>query len=162
MINLKTLKLDRYNVNYESVINEFNNDSKSIFIHDISRRLISSSTLNENILREAYVVLDNNIPIGYVYISGNTNDEVYVEISILKEKRKQGYGKKILTEISDYLFEKNMRVIKVNIEPSNIGSINMVDSCDFILDEDDYENNHYTGKMTFYKENEYYVDKRRK
>lgn len=162
MINLRTLKLDRYNINYESLKKEFDNDSKSKFIHDVSRRLISSSALDENLLREAYVVLDDGIPIGYVYISGNSNDEVYVEISILKSQRKKGYGKRILTEVSDYLFEKNIRIVKVNIEPSNIGSINMVDSCDFLLDEEDYENNHYTGKMTFYKENEYYVDKRRK
>ena len=162
MIKLKTLVLDRYKEGYSSIINEFNNDSKSKYIHDVSRRLISSVKLDESLLREAYVVLDNNTPVGYLYISSNSNDEVYVEISILKDKRKNGYGKRILNEVSNYLFENNIRIIKVSIEPSNIGSINMVESCDFLFDEEDYENNNYVGKMTFYKENDCYINKRRK
>ena len=45
MVNLKTLILDRYNTNYESIKNLFDSDSKSKFIHDVAKRLISSSLL---------------------------------------------------------------------------------------------------------------------
>ena len=163
MVNLKTLILDRYNTNYESIKNLFDSDSKSKFIHDVAKRLVSSSLLDEKTMQGAYIVLESNMPIGYLYISGNINDEVYIEVSILKNMRGNGYGKKIIKEISDYLFENNnIRIVKVNIDPSNINSINMVESCDFLFDEEEYENNNYTGKMTFFKESDCYINKRRK
>ena len=163
MVKLETLTLDRYNNNYKYIKDSFDNISKSKYIHDVTRRLISSSDLDENLLLGAYIVLDNNKEVGYTYISSNKNDEVYLETSILEDKRNNGYGKKIVSEVSDYLFEnKNIRIVKVAIDPSNINSIKMVESCDFIFDEDDYESNNYIGKMTFFKESTCYINKRMK
>ena len=106
-------------------------------------------------------MLSKNEPIGYVYISNNVKDEVFLELSILKYKRNMGYGSMIINELSDYLFNNyNIRCVKLDIDPSNINSIKIVEACGFLFDEDERRN--YTGRMVFYKESDCYINKRRK
>ena len=162
-IKLETLCLDRYSEKYKNLKDEFNGNSVSRFVDSINDRLISSALNDEFSFQSAYIVLSKNEPIGYVYISNNVKDEVFLELSILKDKRNMGYGSKIINELSDYLFNNyNIRCVKLDIDPSNINSIKTADSCGFLFDEDEYERRDYTGRMVFYKESDCYINKRRK
>lgn len=163
MIKLETLILTRYDEKYSKIKEEFENGiSSSKYIHQIKERLENSKDNNKTIFNSAFIILDEDIPVGYLFISSNINDEVFLECSILKEFRGMGYGSRITNEISDYLFqEHNIRSIKLDIDPSNKKSIMAANSCGFFLDEEDYELRNYTGKMKFIKESNCYINKRR-
>jgi len=164
-IELETLNLTRYNeVKYKIIKDELENGlSSSSYIHQIGERLEISKNNNKSIYNSAFVVLDNSIPVGYLFISSRINDEVFLECSILKEYRKMGYGSRITNEISDYLFEEeNIRSIKLDIDPSNKKSILAANSCGFFLDEEEYESRNYMGKMQFVRESDCYINKRKK
>lgn len=165
IIKLETLDLTRYNDKQHKFlkIELESGKSSSRFIHQISERLDSSSYCNENIFQSAFVVLDKDIPIGYLYISSNEHDEVFLECSLLKQFRNMGYGKRLLNEVGDYLFiNHNIRCIKGDVDPSNKNSQMMLESCGYLFDEEDYEKRNYTGNMVFFKESDCYVSKRRK
>ena len=164
-IRLETLDLVRYDVEKHGFLKDEleNGESASRFIHQIAQRLENSIYAGENIFQSAFVVLDREMPIGYVYISSNKNDEVFLECSLLKNCRGMGYGKRLLNEVSNYLFENyNIRCIKGDVDPSNKNSQMMLESCGYEFDEEDYEERNFTGNMVFFKESEYYVSKRKK
>lgn len=163
-IELETLVLIRYNDDKHSELkSEFLGNSNSKYVQKIDERLELSRNNDKSIYQSAFVVEDNGTSIGYLYISNISNDEVFLECSVLKEFRKQGYGSRILREVSDYLFEThNIRNIRLDIDPSNIGSITTAKSCGFDLDEEEYENRNFIGKMQFVKESDCYISKREK
>lgn len=162
MIELQTLSLTKYDEKYSEIKEELENGtSSSGFIHQIKERLENSNN-NKTIFNSGFIILDGDIPVGYLFISSNINDEVFLECSILKEFRGMGYGSRVTNEISDYLFEKqNVRSIKLDIDPSNKKSILAANSCGFFLDEEEYESRNYTGKMKFVKESNCYINKRK-
>ena len=163
MIELQTLNLNRYDEKYNQVKEELENGvSSSKYIHQIKERLETSKDNNKTIFNSAFIILDEDIPVGYLFISSNINDEVFLECSILKKFRGMGYGSRVTNEISNYLFqEQNIRSIKLDIDPSNKKSIMAANSCGFFLDEDDYESRNYIGKMNFVKESDCYINKRK-
>ena len=164
-IELETLNLIRYNYDKHNLIKEelsFGN-SNSKYVQKISERLELSSNNDKSIYQSAFVVEDKGISIGYLYISNVSDDEVFLECSILKDFRKKGYGSKILKEVSEYLFQKeNIRNIRLDIEPSNIASISTAKACGFDFDQEEYENRNFIGKMQFIKESDCYISKRKK
>lgn len=163
-IQLKTLLLTRYDKEkHEQLKNAFETgESKSNFIHQIGERL-ELSTNKQYIYQSAFVIEDLNTPVGYLFISNMLNDEVFLEYSILKDFRQQGYASTTLLETTEYLFENhNLKSIRLDIEPSNHNSIRVAEKCGYELDEEDYESKNYTGKMQFVKDNQYYISKRRK
>lgn len=163
-IKLETLNLTRYDEEKHKFLKDEleNGESSSRFIHQIAQRLDNSNFAGENIFQSAFVVLDKDIPIGYVYISSNKKDEVFLECSLLKNFRGKGYGKRLLNEVSNYLFEKhNIRCIKGDVDPSNKNSLVMLKACGYEFDEEDYEERNFIGNMVFFKESECYVPKRR-
>ena len=164
-IKLETLDLTRYDAEKHRFLKEDleNGESASRFIHQMAQRLDNSIYAGENIFQSAFVVLDREIPIGYVYISSNKNDEVFLEYSLLKSFRGMGYGKRLLNEVSNYLFENhNIRCIKGDVDPSNKNSQMMLESCGYEFDEEDYEERNFMGNMVFFKESECYVSKRKR
>lgn len=164
-IELETLILTRYNKEKHSFLKREleHGNSSSEYIHQISERLELSKDNDKTIYQSAFVVEDENIPVGYLFISSMFRDEVFLEYSVLKDFRKMGYGSSIVNEISDYLFKNhNIKSIRLDIDPSNKKNILLAESCGFTLDEEEYESRNYTGKMQFIKESELYVSKRRK
>ena len=164
-IKLETLDLTRYDAEKHRFLKEDleNGESASRFIHQMAQRLDNSIYAGENIFQSAFVVLDREIPIGYVYISSNKNDEVFLEYSLLKSFRGMGYGKRLLNEVSNYLFENhNIRCIKGDVDPSNKNSQMMLESCGYEFAEEDYEERNFMGNMVFFKESECYVSKRKR
>ena len=161
-IKLETLWLDRYGDKYKDLKESFDNESKSRFIQNVVGRLERSKDGND-IFANAFVVLDNDEPVGYIYITSNVKDEVFLEVSVLKDKRNMGYGTRITNEVTDYLFSNyNIRCVKLDIDPSNKNSIMTAEKCFFEFDEEDYEAKNYMGHMLFYKESDCYVNRRNK
>jgi len=164
-IKLETLDLVRYDEQKHSFMKEelTTGSSFSEFIHQTSGRLEFSKNNKKTIYQSAFVVEDRGTPIGYLYISSMVHDEVFLEYAILKNFRRMGYGSSLVTEITDYLFEKyNIRSVRLDIDPSNKKSILLADSCGFVLDEEEYESRNYIGKMQFIKESRCYIPKTRK
>ena len=161
-IKLTTLELVRYNDNYKMLLDDFNGESSSKFISQIEQRLENNMNNNKNFFQSAFVVLDSSMPVGYVFISNNKKDEVFLEYSVLKKIRGKGYGRKIINELSEFLFfNYNIKSVKLDIDPSNKNSIYVAECCGFVLDEEEYEDRNYIGNMVFIKENEYYISKRK-
>lgn len=164
-IKLETLFLTRYNEEKHKKLKEEleNGESSSRFIHQISQRLEGSKNNFNNIFQSAFVIEHNDIPIGYLYISSNKKDEVFLECSFLKQFRSKGYGIMLLNQISDYLFEKhNIKCIKGDVDPSNKKSMAMFEACGYLFDEEEYESRNFIGNMQFFKESDCYVSRRRK
>ena len=164
-IKLETLSLTRYQEEkHKNLKDELETgESASRFIHQIAQRLEGSKNDITNIFQSAFVVEDNSVPIGYLYISSNKKDEVYLECSFLKRFRNRGYGKTLLTEVEEYLFEHhNIRCIKGDVDPSNKNSQSMLEACGYLFDEEEYESRNFIGNMQFFKESDCYVSKRRK
>ena len=164
-IELETLNLLRYNPErHNNTKEEFlSGSSLSKYIQKVGERLELSKTNDKSIYQSAFVVEEEQIPIGYLYISNVSRDEVFLEYGVLKNFRKKGYATRIIKEISDYLFENyNIKNIRLDIDPSNIGSIATAKSCGFYLDEEEYEQRNFIGKMQFVKESNCYVSRRKK
>ena len=164
-IRLETLVLTPYNeIKHLNLKEELTKgESKSQYIYQISDRLEASKNFSDSIYQRAFVIEDEGVPIGYLYISNMMRDEVFLEYSILKEYRRMGYGSSIVYEVTDYLFEKhNIKSVRLDIDPSNKNSVLLATSCGFALDEEEYEKNNFIGKMQFVKESNCYVPKRRK
>jgi len=163
-IELDTLKLTKYNKEkHKEILDELENGiSSSKFIHQIRERLENSNN-NNSLFQSAFIILDNNTPIGYIYISSMIRDEVFLEYSILKEFRRMGYATSVVSELSDYLFKNhNIKSIRLDIDPSNKSSILVANASGYTLDEEEFESRNYIGKMQFIKESYCYVSKRRK
>ena len=164
-IKLETLTLTRYDDEKHKILKEEleNGESSSRFIHQISQRLNNSSYSGENIFQSTFVVLNNENPIGDVYISSRKDDEVFLKCSILRQFRNQGYGKRLLNEVGDYLFEEhNIKNIRADVNPSNKNSMLMLEACGYLFDEEEYEKRNFIGNMQFFKESDCYFSKRRK
>lgn len=163
-IELETLDLKRYNREQHLTVKEELEcgASASKHIHQIGERLELSKD-NKSIYQSGYVVEDNGMPIGYLFISSMRDDEVFLEYSVLKQFRGMGYGSSIVRETTDYLFENhNIRSIRLDIDPSNRNSSLVATSCGFSVDEEEFESRNFTGKMQFVRENEFYISKRRR
>jgi len=163
-IELDTLQLTKYNKEkHKEILDELENGiSSSKFIHQIRERLENSNN-NNSLFQSAFIILDNNTPIGYIYISSMIRDEVFLEYSILKEFRRMGYATSVVSELSDYLFKNhNIKSIRLDIDPSNKSSILVANASGYTLDEEEFESRNYIGKMQFIKESYCYVSKRRK
>lgn len=164
-INLETVTLTRYNESkHKDMMEEFDNkDSKSRFIHNIKDRLIASSFNQEFSFASAYIIEENNIPVGYTYLSPMKNDIVFIEISLLKQVRGKGIGSRALSEVSDYLFTNhNIKEVRADVDPSNEKSINMLLNCGFSPDEEEFASRGFNGKMEFVKDSYCYESKRQK
>lgn len=154
------LLLDTFDSNNEEhkwLLEQFNNASHSKFISKISDRLMLNGSQKFFPFDTAFVVsLFSGEIIGYVFISSIRNDEVYLESSILKEKRGKKYGSLILSSVTDYLFENyNIKEIALDIDASNEASIRTAVSCGYY--EDSFDN----MKFIFKNYNSNYVNKRR-
>ena len=165
IIELETLKLIRYSEDEHIFLKEEfeNGESSSRYIHQIGDRLELSKDNDKTVFQSAFVILDGDTPVGYLFISSMINDEVFLEYAILKEFRRMGYASDVVREVSDYLFQNcNIRSIKLDIDPSNKNSILVANSCGFTPDEEEFESRNFIGKMKFIKESDCYISKRRK
>lgn len=163
-IELKSLLLTRYcEDRHKKLKEDFDaGASHSNYIHQIGERLETSKNNNRSIYQSAFVVEDLGTPVGYVFISSMIQDEVFLEYAVLKDQRGKGYGRDIISETTDYLFQNhNIKSIRLDIDPSNKQSINAAEACGYTADEEEFASRNYLGRIQFVKDSEYYVSKRR-
>ncbi|MCI6266335.1 MAG: GNAT family N-acetyltransferase [Erysipelotrichaceae bacterium] len=146
------------NLEHLNLLQSFKEESKSKFIHFIVERLLQNRNQKSFPFDTGFVIsLDSGESIGYLFISSKRNDEVFLEYSILKNKRKMGYGKKCLSLVTDFLFEHyNIRDIALDIDVSNEASMRTAMACGYY--EDEYLEE---GKFIYRKYNLNYTNKRK-
>lgn len=161
--NVKLCFYDDKIIGHKELLLEFEGDSKSKYIHDIRLRLINNQKKKDIPFDVGYVVCLNDKFIGYVFISKRVNDEIFLEYSIVNEFRGKGYGKLVLSEVSEYLFSNyNIKSISLDIDPSNIASVMTAVSAHYIEDEEEYMKRDMNGKVLYRMDNYNYVNKRKK
>ncbi|MEG0995008.1 MAG: GNAT family N-acetyltransferase [Bacilli bacterium] len=159
MIKLDNINLVNYNPHtqldvYKELVKTAHLDN---FIKEINDRLNRLNSSDKFKFEQAYLVELGKAIVGYLYVTGITNDTVYVEYLILKDYRKKGYAKLLLKEITTYLFANyNLKSINLDIDVSNVGSINTACAAGYISEE--LENN----KLGFIIDNLDYINKRKR
>lgn len=165
-LQLENIVLSTYDINNEKhneVLDKFENESKSQYIHDIKERIKDFKNKKSFPFDTGFFVVINNDIVGYMFISKNISDEVYLESSLLKEYRGKKYGKLILNDVSNYLMnEYNIRSLILDIDPSNIPSIRTAISCGYEIDEEEYLKRNMSGKILYRLDNYNYINKKRK
>ena len=160
-INLDQLRLDTFdkkNDKHMWLVQQFKGSSKSDFISMIDSRLELNGKSKTFPFDTAFVVsFPSDELIGYLFISGIRGDEVYLEYSLLEEKRGHGYGSLLLGLITEYLFANyNIKDIALDIDVSNEASMKTAIGCGY------YEEDFINDKRMIYKNyNLGYVNKRK-
>ena len=162
--NLSLYLYDNYNFKHNELVKELEvGDSSSSYIHDIRTRLNDGKNKKDIPFGVGFIVGLKDEFIGYVFISKRIKDEIFLEYSLINEFRGKGYGKLVLSEVSDYLFTNyNIKSITLDIEPSNIPSIMTAVSVGFDVLEDDYLERNMNGKILYRMDNYKYENKRKK
>ncbi len=142
-IKLDTLSLhimDRENINDCKFVKKLvNNEGIKKWVHGISN--IMSSNENKEFFNKGFIVKDNDLYIGYLGIGAlNSEKSVYLRAGIDNNVIGKGYGKKILNEITEYIFFNYSEVesIKLKIDKENIASLKTANSCGYKWLHDDY------------------------
>ena len=79
-----------------------------------------------------FLVKSDDDYLGYMYISNDHNNERVLSMIVNKKLRGRGYGKIILTGVSDYLLKSGMASsIRMYIKDENIPSAKMALGCGF-------------------------------
>lgn len=161
--NIKICFYDSSNIRHNELLMELEGDSKSSYIHDIRSRLMSWKNKKDIPFDVGYVVQLGDQFIGYFFISKRIKDEVFLEYSLINKFKGKGYGKLMLSEVSEYLFNNyNIKSITLDIEPSNLPSVMTAVSVGYTVDEDDYLERNMNGKILYRMDNYNYVNKRKK
>ena len=87
----------------------------------------------------AYIVKDDNKLVGFFKPSIFYDTDIGLDYGIHPRYRKQGYGKRLLIEISDYFFNRNINSIALCIDNNNIASINTALSAGFKKENTGYQ-----------------------
>lgn len=143
-IQLETLSLyiiDKKNkLDLEFVKKLFHNEDIKKWVHGISNVL--NDNINGDFFGHGFIIKDGETYIGYVGIGEYYSDEkcVYLRYGIDKEVVGNGYGKKILSEITEYTFLNypDVEKIKLKIDRANIPSLKTANSCGYKWLSDDF------------------------
>ena len=164
MINIKNINLESFDssdIRHFLAKKELTTDSSSEFVHQIDERLILNKD-NKFGFEKGYLVSLNKEIVGYLYISSFFNQKVYLEYSIIKEYRKKGLGKLLLSEITDYLCDNyNIKEIILNIDISNLASMNLASSVGYYFDPEKLNKNNSDNKQDFSYYNIKYINKKK-
>ena len=83
----------------------------------------------------SFLVRNEDGYFGYVWISNEKNDQRSMSMIIDRKLRNKGYGRMVLTGVTDYLFEHCLAsAVRVYIKKKNIPSSKMAQKCGFIKD----------------------------
>lgn len=134
-INLDELALECFDRNNKEHI-EFFKKMRDGLENRFSGVLPNLMKNNSSFFDRGYLISDNNKLIGYIDVSAYDYIEasIYLRASILSDARGKGYAKKILKEISDYIFKNYEEVlsIRLKIADDNIYSIKTALSCGYL------------------------------
>lgn len=134
---LDTLSLYLFNKNNDEDIIFIKNICGDTSIKEWFQGITIGLLINKNyeFFNHGFIVKENDKYIGYIGISNFNIEEssVYLRAAILKEKRGLGYGKILLSEITDYIFRNYSQIksIRFKIAKENTTSLYMANSCDY-------------------------------
>lgn len=132
-MNIGNLRIEQFN---PDILEHYDFMKKSmrdsLFIKYISHIEENAWYVKEHsesfLLDSAYVVYDNDELIGYIKVQSTyINSLVKLQYYIDSSKRKEGYGFKLLTESTEFLFNefKELKEIELDIDKYNYPSINL-------------------------------------
>ena len=153
-INLETLSLHIINKNnkkdLEFVKKLFHNEDIKKWVHGISN--ILNDNKEHKLFGHGFIIKDGIKYIGYLGIGDLNNEEkcIYLRAGLDKNVTGKGYGKKILNEITEYIFStyEEVESIKLKIDRNNSASLGTANSCGYIWTHDDFyeKKNPYINK----------------
>lgn len=123
----------------ESLINdlEFKKYFGQFFLKRIDDIFSNSNSLQVD---KAYLILENDKIIGMIRIySYHQLGFLNIQYAVNPQYRNQGYGKKILKEVSNYFLNDNIKCISLDIDKNNIGSIKCALDAGYTFEEDKYK-----------------------
>ena len=83
-----------------------------------------------------FLVKSDDDYLGYMYISNDHNNERVLSMIVQEKLRGKGYGKLLLTSVSDYLLKNGIASsIRLYIKNGNIQSTRVALACGFTKDE---------------------------
>lgn len=143
--NLDTLSIVSYDDNIQEHRNfkrelltdeEFKKYFGEMFIKKADDIFTSSNDLE---VKKAYLVKDFDEIVGMIRIfSYHESGVVNIQYAVRPSVRKQGYGSRILKEISNFLIQNNITCIEGNIDKNNIGSLKIATSLGYEKEEDKF------------------------
>ena len=148
-----------YNEEYKEIKDEFvDGKSSSRFINNIDNRL--NIKKNDDFFNHGYLIKLNNDIVGYLYVSGITNNNIYLEYSIRLDYRNQKIARNLLENVTNYICENyNINEIKLNIYKDNRASQKVAEECGYYLqNEEEYL---YKVDSDFVINNQYFINKNR-
>lgn len=110
-------------------------DIRKYLYKNIDESLVLSQDLESLECGESYIIAEKDKLIGYIRLADydDTNNSLELHYAVHPSFRDKGYGKKILTEVSNYILEKykNVSSIDLYISEFNIGSIRCAQEAGF-------------------------------
>lgn len=153
---LDTIELVQYNESLNSYVKQLLIDDNSKYVKQVEERL--NKKISNTVLGNGFLVKLQDKIIGYVYFSPISNYRLYLEYSVLKSERKKGYGKLILNEVTNYVIQNyNIKQIMLDIDRSNLASMNTAISCGYNYDDDTIGMN---DRIEFILDNPYFINKK--
>ena len=152
-------KLIFYNEDYKEIKDELVfGKSSSRFINKIDSRLNIKE--DDNFFNHGYLVKLEDVVVGYLYVSGISNSNIYLEYSVLYDHRNQKIARRLIESVTNFVFENfNINEIRLNIYKDNGASQRVAEECGYFLeDEEEYL---YKGDSDFVINNPYFINKRR-
>lgn len=128
---LSMISFDNDNIMHNKVKREFLFDSDfrkyfgEMFLKDEEKYFKNSDHIE---LKKVYFIKDNDQIIGLVrFFSYHELGFVNIQYAVLPDYRRQGYGKKIVKELTNYLMKNyDIKCIEADIDKNNVGSIKTV------------------------------------
>lgn len=157
MITTDNFKFEAFNKEkHQNIIMELIGNSKSSYVKQVEERINNSQ--EGKIFDNAFLVSCGEITIGYLFISSKPKNYIFLEYLLIKDARNKKYGRNMLQEIEDYLFQNytDLQEIRLDIDNSNIASQTIAENIGYYSDPDDliYQTN--PTSMIYKKFNPYY------
>ena len=116
-------------------------NKKDNYLYNCIDKIIEMSATSENLhLGYGYMVIEKEKIVGYVRPARKVNiNTLELDLGVNPKYRNQGYGSRILVEVSDYLLRiDDIKCIKLNIDISNEYSLKCAKKAGFIKVETPY------------------------
>lgn len=138
---IKLVKFDVWNDKHTEVARELNDDTAKAMCFDMDK-LVDSEMMYGG-TGNSFLVKDQESDdyVGYMYISNRYDDGTRILSNIVSEKvRGMGYGKIMLTNVSDFLLRYGLaEEIQLYIKRNNVVASKVATECGFVKKDEEGE-----------------------
>ena len=114
----------------------------------VADKIMSSENCSKLLLETGYMITNNNNLIGYIATDKLEYNSVGLECGVHPLFRNQGYGSKILKEVSDFLLQRDfIEQIDLSIDSENIYSEKCAINALFKLENENAGTKYYTKTL---------------